>query len=51
MLKAFLLVIVGLAGDPEHGAAFNKWGATVAAGAARLGVEPANVIDEPVFSL
>jgi hypothetical protein len=26
MLKAFLLVIVGLSGDPEHGALFHKWG-------------------------
>lgn len=44
MLKAFLLVIVGLAGDPEHGAAFNKWGATLAGGAGALGVDKANVI-------
>ena len=50
MLKAFLLVIVGLAGNPEHGAAFNKWGASLAYGATQLGVEPANVIllSEPV---
>ena len=44
MLKAFLLVIVGLAGDPEHGATFHKWGATLADGAARLGVDKANVV-------
>jgi hypothetical protein len=44
MLKAFLLVIVGLAGDPEHGAAFNKWGASLAGGAAALGVDAANVV-------
>jgi hypothetical protein len=44
MLKAFLLVIVGLAGDPEHGDAFNKWGAALAGGAGALGVDTANVI-------
>jgi hypothetical protein len=44
MLKAFLLVIVGLAGDPEHGESFNKWGAALAEGASKLGVESANVI-------
>ena len=44
MLKAFLLVIVGLAGDPEHGAAFHKWGAALADGAGRLGVDKANVL-------
>lgn len=44
MLKAFLLVIVGLAGEPEHGEAFNKWGSALAEQAAALGVEAANVI-------
>ena len=44
MLKAFLLVIVGLSGDPEHGAAFHKWGAALADGSARLGVDKANVL-------
>ncbi|MGE0444207.1 MAG: C13 family peptidase [Vicinamibacterales bacterium] len=44
MLKAFLLVIVGLAGEPEHGDAFNKWGSALAEQAPKLGVESANVI-------
>jgi hypothetical protein len=44
MLKAFLLIIVGLSGDPEHGAAFHKWGAALADGSARLGVDKANVV-------
>jgi hypothetical protein len=44
MLKTFLLIIVGLSGDPEHGAAFGRWGATLADGASRLGVDKANVV-------
>jgi hypothetical protein len=38
MLKAFLLIIVGLAGDPEHGELFHKWGASLAEASARVGV-------------
>jgi hypothetical protein len=38
MLKAFLLVVVGLAGDPEHGALFHKWGASLAEASAKVGV-------------
>lgn len=38
MLKAFLLIVVGLAGDPEHGKTFEKWGATLAEASAKLGV-------------
>jgi hypothetical protein len=38
MLKAFLLIIVGLAGDPEHGALFHKWGASLAEASAKVGV-------------
>jgi len=30
MLHAFLLVLVGLAGDPEHGELFHKWGGELA---------------------
>jgi hypothetical protein len=30
MLKTFLLIVVGLSGDPEHGKTFHKWGATLA---------------------
>ena len=38
MLRAFLLVVVGLAGDPEHGKLFHKWGTTLAEASERLGV-------------
>ena len=38
MLKAFLLIVVGLAGDPEHGALFHKWGAALAEASAKVGV-------------
>ena len=44
MLKVFLLIVVGLAGDPEHGATFHKWGAELADGSARLGIDKANVV-------
>jgi len=40
-----LLVVVGLAGDPEHGELFKKWGTTLAATATdRLGVPKDHVI-------
>ena len=38
MLHAFLLILVGLAGDPEHGELFHKWGGELAEAAGRLGV-------------
>jgi hypothetical protein len=38
MLHAFLLILVGLAGDPEHGELFHKWGGELAESAGRLGV-------------
>ena len=38
MLKAFLLIVVGLAGDPEHGELFAKWGASLAEASAKVGV-------------
>ena len=38
MLHAFLLILVGLAGDPEHGELFHKWGGELAEAAAKLGV-------------
>jgi peptidase C13-like protein len=42
MLKAFLLIVVGLAGDPESakeiGKTFNKWGNDLAAASEKLGV-------------
>jgi len=50
MLHAFLLIVVGLAGDPEHGELFHKWGGTLAESASHLGV-PADhliyLVDEP----
>jgi hypothetical protein len=44
MLRAFLLVIVGLAGDPEHGGLFQKWGQSLVDASARLGVAPEDVV-------
>jgi hypothetical protein len=38
MLKAFLLIVVGLAGDPEHGELFTKWGTALAESSAQVGV-------------
>ena len=38
MLHAFLLIVVGLAGDPEHGEPFHKWGAELAECGGTLGV-------------
>lgn len=39
-----LLIVVGLAGDPEHGELFNKWGRSLAATATeKLGVPKENV--------
>src|SRR5262245_7153413 len=34
-----LALIVGLAGEPEHGEAFNRWAGTLMDAAARLGVD------------
>lgn len=51
MLKTFLLIVVGLSGDPEHGKTFHKWGTTMAEAAARLGVAPAQMVylvDDPM---
>ena len=50
MLKTFLLIVVGLAGDPEHGKTFETWGTTLADASVRLGVEPERLvylIDKP----
>jgi len=38
MLRAFLLIVVGLAGDPEHGELFAKWGSALADASAQVGV-------------
>jgi len=43
MLKAFLLVIVGLAGDPEHGAQFHKWGTALVDTSEKVGIARAQV--------
>jgi hypothetical protein len=51
MLKAFLLIVVGLSGDPEHGKTFHKWGTTLAEASERLGVPNERMVylvDEPV---
>ena len=44
MLKAFLLIVVGLAGDPEHGKTFQAWGASLAQASSRLGVPPERLV-------
>lgn len=38
MLRAFLLIVVGLSGDPEHGELFHKWGSALAEASAKAGV-------------
>jgi len=50
LLHAFLLIVVGLAGDPDHGKTFHKWGTTLAQASERLGVAPENLaflVDAP----
>ena len=50
MLKAFLLIIVGISGDLEHGKTFQKWGANLAEASGRLGVPTerlAYLVDKP----
>jgi hypothetical protein len=44
MLKAFLLIVVGLAGDPEHGKLFHKWGASLAEASAKVGVTADRIV-------
>jgi peptidase C13-like protein len=44
MLHVFLLILVGLAGDPEHGELFHKWGGELAEAAGRLGVPADHVV-------
>ena len=44
MVGAFLLIVVGLSGDPEHGELFHGWGETLAASAADLGIAEDRVI-------
>jgi hypothetical protein len=50
MLRAFLLIVVGLAGDPEHGKTFHAWGNALADSSERLGVASDNLVylvDQP----
>lgn len=44
MLKTFLLIVVGLSGDPEHGKTFQAWGNTLAEASVRLGVPPERLV-------
>ena len=44
MLRAFLLIVVGLAGDPEHGALFHKWGSALAEASEKVGISRDRVI-------
>ncbi len=39
-----LLIVVGLAGEPEHGEAFRKWGSALADSAERLGVARSRLV-------
>jgi hypothetical protein len=50
MVKVFLLIVVGLAGDPAHKEPFHKWGTMLAESAEKLGVTPDRLVylaDEP----
>ena len=44
MLRAFLLIVVGLSGDPEHGELFHKWGSALAAASEKVGVTPDRLV-------
>jgi hypothetical protein len=44
MLRAFLLIVVGLAGDPEQSELFRKWASELAAASERLGVARAQIV-------
>jgi len=44
MLRAFLLIVVGLSGDPEHGELFQKWGTALAEASAKVGVTPDRLV-------
>ena len=50
MVKVFLLIVVGLAGDPTHAEMFQKWGSHLADSAEKLGVTSDRLIylvDQP----
>jgi hypothetical protein len=44
MLKVFLLIVVGLGGDPETSKTFHRWGNTLAEASERLGVPPERLV-------
>jgi hypothetical protein len=44
VLRAFLLIVVGLSGDPEHGELFAKWGNALADASAKVGVARERVV-------
>jgi len=44
MLKVFLLIVVGLGGDPETATTFHRWGNTLAESSERLGVPPERLV-------
>ena len=44
MLKTFLLIVVGLTGDPEHAKTFQQWGLKLAEASTRLGVPPERLV-------
>jgi hypothetical protein len=44
MLKVFLLIVVGLGGDPETAKTFHRWGNTLVEASERLGVPPERVV-------
>jgi Peptidase C13 family len=44
VLRAFLLIVVGLSGDPEHGELFQKWGSTFAEASAKVGVTGSQLV-------
>jgi hypothetical protein len=51
MLKVFLLIVVGLSGDPELGKTFHRWGNTLADSSVRLGVSAERLVylvDKPM---
>jgi hypothetical protein len=51
MLKVFLVIVVGLAGDPEHAKTFHGWGNSLAEASERLGVSPERLVylvDKPM---
>jgi len=44
LFRAFVLIAVGLSGDAEHGALFQKWGATLASASETLGVPAERIL-------